>query len=239
MHSTLRALFAAALAVAWANAAFAQSEGLPAGLPAPEIAAEPDYRALGEFFPEGLPSLLTPQSVATSYRLPATIKPPETQSLPTKVEYTDGPFKVDLGTKVTTNKVVTTPVPASMFDPRAVGGAAGGTGEVNGRVGYNVDRDWELYGTQKVGVVQGDGMAPAVGDSTTFGSLYKLPDWLAGGKLGASLELSPTAERKTRIEYRRPIGPAEGFIAAEQIQPPVQSDQRPPASVRAGVNRKF
>jgi hypothetical protein len=234
------AIVSIALSLASAGASFAQSEGLPPdGLAAPEIAADPDYRALGELFPEGLPSLLTPQSVARPYSLPAGIKPPEQQPLPTKVEYADGPMKVDVGTKVTTNKTVTPIVPPEMFNPKAVGGAAGGTGEVNGQVRYNLDKDWELYGTQKVGVVQADGTVPTMADTTTFGSLYKLPDWMAGGKIGASLELTPTAERKTRVEYRRPIGPAEGFVAAEQVYSPVQTDQRPPAAVRAGVNRKF
>jgi hypothetical protein len=62
---------------------------------------------------------------------------------------------------------------------------------------------------------------------------------MSGGKIGASLEMNSADERKTRIEYRQPLGPAEGFIAAEQTFLPVQTEHRPPAAVRAGVNRKF
>jgi hypothetical protein len=227
------------LPLALATAAFAQSEEMSeSGTPSQESATEPDFTALSELFPEGLPALLTPQSVATAYRLPPSVQPPDAdKKLPTKIEYADGPLKWDLGTNVMTRKTTTTNVPV-IPDPYVVGGAAGGGGEVKGHVRY-VGKEWEFYGTQSVGTYQGDGIAPTLSETTTFGSLYKLPDWVEGAKIGASLELNSADQRKTRIEYRQPIGPAEGFIAAEQTFVPADTEHRPSPSLRAGINRKF
>jgi hypothetical protein len=227
------------LPLVFATAAFAQSEGLnDSGAPAQASAEEPDFSALANLFPKGMPDLLTPQSVATAYRLPPSVQPPDAEKkLPTKIEYADGPLKWNLGTNVTTRKTTSTIVPV-IPDPYIVGGAAGGGGEVKGHVRY-VGEDWEFFGTQSVGTYQGDGTAPTMNDTTTIGSLYKLPDWTAGARVGASVELNSADQRKTRIEYRQPIGPAEGYIAAEQTFAPAATDHRPPPTVRAGLNRKF
>lgn len=197
-----------------------------------------DARALHEMFPDGMPEIPSPQSFARGYSLPSHFKPSD--KLQTKIEYSAGGMNFNVGTKVTGNQPAGAPPAssASLFNPNSIG-SAGGSGEVTGQFRYAPDRDWELYGTQRVGVVQSDGLPPTLNDSTTLGARYRLPDWMAGGKIGASLELTPASERKSRVEYRRPIGPAEGFLSAEQIQPPVANDHRPPTSVRAGVNRKF
>jgi hypothetical protein len=232
-------LLLAILPFAFATAAFAQAETPPeTNTLSEQNAAAPDFTALTELFPEGIPTLLTPQSVATAYRLPPSVQPPDAEKkLPTRIEYADGPLKWDLGTNVTTRKTTTTIVPV-IPDPYIVGGAAGGGGEVKGHVRY-VGEDWEFYGAQSVGTYQGDGTAPTLSETTTFGSLYKLPDWTAGAKIGASLELNSADQRKTRIEYRQPLGGAEGFIAAEQTFVPADTEHRPSPSVRAGINRKF
>jgi hypothetical protein len=232
-------LLLAFLPLVFATAAIAQSEGLnDTGAPAKANAEEPNLSALAVLFPEGMPDLLTPRSVATAYRLPPSVQPPNAEKkLPTKIEYADGPLKWDLGTNVTTRKTTSTIVPA-IPDPYIVGGAAGGGGEVKGHMRY-VGEDWEFYGTQSVGTYQGDGSAPTMNDTTTFGSLYKLPDWTAGARVGASVEMNSADQRKTRVEYRQPIGPAEGYVAAEQTFPPAATDHRPPPTVRAGLNRKF
>ena len=240
MHHIPRRFLLAVLPLALATAALAQSEGLPDtnGAIAVEEAAEPDFSALVELFPDGIPNLLTSDSMASAYRLPASMKPPgPDKKLPTKIEYADGPLKWDIGTNVTTRTTTSTVVPP-IPDPQTIGGAAGGAGEVKGHMRY-VGKEWEFYGVQKVGTQQGDGTAPTLHESITVGSLYKLPAAMPGGKIGASLEMNSADERKTRIEYRQPLGPAEVFIAAEQTFLPVETDHRPPAAVRAGVNRKF
>ncbi|MEX0589865.1 MAG: hypothetical protein WD207_02135 [Xanthobacteraceae bacterium] len=205
----------------------------------PDLAVEPDPAALAALFPNGAPNLLAPESMATSYRLPSSVPPPDAkQKVPTGVKYSDGSLKYEVGTNVTTNKATTSIIPP-VPDPNALGGAAGGAGEVKGQVLY-AEGQWELFGTQKFGVTQADGSRPAAQESTTFGSAYQLPDWLAGGKIGASLELAPSDERKTRVEYRHKFGPAEGFIAAEQTFVPDRTDvKQAPAAVRGGVIRKF
>ena len=240
MHNIPRPFLLAILPFAFATAALAQSEGLPLtdGTLVTQDNVEPDFSAITELFPDGIPSLLTPGSIASTYRLPASARPSDSEKkLPTKIEYADGPLKWDIDTKVSTRTTSTTIVPA-IPDPLVAGGAAGGSGEVKGHMRY-IGKDWEFYGVQKFGTQQGDGTAPTLHESTTVGSLYKLPAAMSGGKIGASLEMNSADERKTRIEYRQPLGPAEGFIAAEQTFLPVQTDHRPPAAVRAGVNRKF
>ncbi len=205
-----------------------------AGVQDSDLEMEPDFSALTAMFPDGLPSLLTPQSYATAYKMPAHLQPPKDPKLPTKVGYADGPLKWDVNSSVTTNKTVTSVIPAPP-DPKTIG-AAGGSGEVKGEVRYSADQ-WEFYGAQRFGTSQADGVAPTFSETTVLGSLYKLPDSF-GGKVGASVEMNSADERKARVEYRRPIGSAEGFIAAEQTFPAVPVNQ-PPAAVRAGVNRKF
>jgi hypothetical protein len=202
-----------------------------------EVPAAPDTSAIEEMFPDGMPELFSPQSYARNYVVPPHLKPSD--KLPTRIEYSDGGMNFNVGTKVTGNRPAVLPPAssASLFNPNSIG-AAGGSGELTGQFRYTPDKDLELYGARRLGVVQSDGAAPALNESTTVGARYQLPRWMTGGKIGASVELSPV-DSKARVEYRRPIGPAEGFIAAEQVQPSVQSDHRLPASVRAGVNRKF
>lgn len=216
-----------------ATPALAQSETGENGVQHADLEMEPDYSALTEMFPDGLPNLLSPQSYAASYRMPDRLKPPAKPKLPTKIEYADGPVKWDVNSSVTTHKSAKSLIPVPP-DPKTVG-TAGGSGELKGEVRYSADQ-WEFYGAQRFGTNQADGAAPTFSDTTVLGSLYKLPD--SFGKIGASVELNSTDERKARVEYRRPIGPAEGFISAEQTFPAVPVDQ-PPAAVRAGVNRKF
>lgn len=226
-------------AVAAATPAFAQSVfvtfgGETAGVQNSDLEMEPDYGALTAMFPDGLPSLLSPQSYATAYKMPGHLQPPKNPKLPTKVGYADGPLKWDLNSNVTTNKTATSVIPVPP-DPQTVG-AAGGSGELKGEVRYSADQ-WEFYGAQRFGTNQADGAVPTFSETTLLGSLYKLPDTF-GGKIGASVELNSADERKARIEYRRPIGPAEGYISAEQTFPPVPVEE-PPTAIRAGLNRKF
>jgi hypothetical protein len=233
----MRQVSLAILLLALPVPAFAQSEA-PSTVE-PDLAVKPDAAALAALFPNGAPSLLTPESIATNYRLPAIVPSPDAkQKVPFSIKYSDGPLKYELGTNVSANKAAATIIP-QVPDPHALGGAAGGAGEVKGHVAY-AGGQWELYGTQKFGVTQADGLVPVAQDSTTFGSTYQLPDWLAGGKIGASLELAPSDERKTRVEYRQKFGPAEGFVAAEQTFVPDRADAKhPSAAVRGGVIRKF
>jgi hypothetical protein len=130
---------------------------------------------------------------------------------------------------------VTSIIP-QMPDPRMLGGAAGGSGEVKGQVRTS-EGQWELFGSQRFGM--NDGGPPVAQDSTTLGSAYLLPDWMAGGKIAASVELAPSDEKKARLEYRQKFGPAEAFVGAEQTFQPHQTDTKGPASVRGGVARKF
>ncbi len=227
-------------AVAAATPAFAQSVFVTfgkatGGVQNSDLEMEPDYSALAAMFPDGLPSLLSPQSYATVYKMPGHLQPPKDPKLPTKVGYADGALKWDVNSNVTTNKAATSVIPVPP-DPKTVG-AAGGSGELKGEVRYAADQ-WEFYSAQRFGTSQADGSVPTFSDATVLGSLYKLPDSMAGGKIGASLELNSADERKARVEYRRPIGPAEGYISAEQTFPPVPVEE-PPAAIRAGVNRKF
>ena len=205
---------------------------LPARAPGADDATagaqDADYTALSDMFPEGRPTLLTPQSFARNYNLPAAYKPPEKKKLPTRIEYANGPLKWDVGTNVSTHKATTSIIPTPA-DPNSAG-AAGGSGELKGQLRYAGD-DWELYGIQRFGSHQGDGVAPTFSESTTLGSLYKLPPYFAGGKIGASLEINSAEEGKARFEYRQPIGPAEGFVAAEQMLPRFMDDARQTSSL--------
>jgi hypothetical protein len=228
------------LLVATTSSASAQSESPPyaTGDDAAASSLEHDSIAIAELFPEGVPKLLTPGSMASSYRLPAGVQTPGAKKkLPTRIEYTDGPLKWDVATNVVTHSAPVSIIPA-IPDPRTVGGAAGGAGELKGHVRY-VGKEWEFYGIQSFGAHQGDGAAPTLSDTTTVGSLYKLPAELAGGRIGTSFELNSADQRKTRIEYRQPLGWGEGFVAAEQTFVPAQTDHKPQPTVRAGLNRKF
>jgi hypothetical protein len=236
MRHIPRHLLLAILPFAFAVPALAQ-EQQPVTDVLIEDAAEADYSALSELFPDGLPSLLAPQSVASAYRLPAGVQPDAKKKAPTRIEYTDGSLKWDVGTNVVTHKAATTIVPA-IPDPRIVGGAAGGAGEVKGQLRY-VGTEWEFYGIQSFGANQADGSLPTLHETTTIGSLYKLPGEMAGGRIGTSFVTNSAHHRTTRIEYRQPFGSAEGFIAAERTFLPDLTDHKPPAAIRAGVNRKF
>jgi hypothetical protein len=222
-----------------ASAAQAQSappleDASPHSQAAPD--AEADLRAFQELFPNGAPSLLSAESFASQYRLPGRIKADTELKLPTKLDYADGPMKWHLESSVTTNPTQTTIIPGSSM-PGAE--AAGGTGNLKSRVTYSADQ-WELYGGRTVGVSQSDATGAMLQDSTVVGSLYKLPDWMSGGKVGTSFELLPTNERKTRVEYRQSFGPAEGFVAAEQTFAPHQTDVKAaPTTLRGGLSRKF
>jgi hypothetical protein len=222
------------------TAALAQSE--PAPPPTSEefssidASAEPDPAAIAGLFPEGAPNLLAPESMATSYRLPAEIQRSENAKVPTGLKYSDGSWQYEIGTHVRTNGPNASIIP-QIPDPRILGGAAGGSGEVKGQL-RPAEGGWELFGSQRFGMT--DGERPVAQDSTTLGSAYLLPDWIAGGKIAASVELAPTDERKTRIEYRQKFGPAEAFVGAEQTFLPHHTDPKSaPTAVRGGVTRKF
>jgi hypothetical protein len=228
MRLGLSVLFVLAIA----TSALAQVEPAPVN----DAVANPDPAAIAGVFPEGAPSLLTPESMATNYRLPMGIQPPETiAQSPTGMKYSDGQLQYELGTSMKTNRQVTSIVP-QIPDPRILGGAAGGSGELKGQV-RTPEGQWELFGSQRFGMV--DGGPPVAQDSTTLGSAYLLPDWMAGGKIAASLELAPSEEKKARLEYRQKFGPAEAFVGAEQTFQPHQSDTKAPTSVRGGVAHKF
>jgi hypothetical protein len=229
----------AILLLALVSPSFAESEQPLLDQPAPPAEDSPvDLKALEGLFPSGAPNLLAPESLATQYRLPSNVQPHDApKKLPTGFDYADGPVKFGVGSKVAPTTQAPSLIP-SIPDPKVVGGAAGGTGEVKGQVTYAGD-NWELYGAQTVGVAQPDGAAPSVSERTTIGSTFRLPG-PSGGKLNTSVEFADTREDKTRVEYRQPIGPAEGFIAAEQQFQRGQFDpKQPPASVRGGVIRKF
>jgi hypothetical protein len=212
----------------------------PAAEPANEFSsidavANPDPSAIAGVFPEGAPSLLSPDSMATSYRLPSAIQPFPDANAPTNLKYSDGQLQYEVGSNVKANRQVTSIIP-QMPDPRMLGGAAGGSGEVKGQVRTS-EGQWELFGSQRFGM--NDGGPPVAQDSTTLGSAYLLPDWMAGGKIAASVELAPSDEKKARLEYRQKFGPAEAFVGAEQTFQPHETDTKGPASVRGGVARKF
>ncbi len=201
-----------------------------------DAVANPDPSAIAGVFPDGAPSLFTPESMATSYRLPTGVQPPDTiGQAPAGMKYSDGQLHYEVGTNMKTNRQVTSIIP-QVPDPRMLGGAAGGSGEVKGQV-RTPDGQWELFGGQRFGMT--DGGPPVAQDSTTFGSAYLLPDWMAGGKIAASVELAPSDEKKARLEYRQRFGPAEAFVGAEQTFQPHQTDTKAPTSVRGGVARKF
>jgi hypothetical protein len=201
-----------------------------------DAVANPDPSAIAEVFPEGAPSLFTPESMATTYRLPNGIQPPDTGGpAPTGMKYSDGQLQYELGTNMKTNRQATSIIP-QVPDPQVLGGAAGGSGEVKGQV-RTPQGQWELFGSQRFGMT--DGGPPVAQDATTFGSAYLLPDWMAGGKIATSVELAPSDEKKARIEYRHKFGPAEAFVGAEQTFQPHQTDIKAPTAVRGGVARKF
>ena len=201
-----------------------------------DAVANPDPSAIAGVFPDGAPSLFTPKSMATSYRLPTGVQPPDTiGQAPAGMKYSDGQLHYEIGTNMKTNRQVTSIIP-QVPDPRMLGGAAGGSGEVKGQV-RTPEGQWELFGSQRFGMA--DGGPPVAQNSTTFGSAYLLPDWMAGGKIAASVELAPSDEKKARLEYRQRFGPAEAFVGAEQTFQPHQTDTKAPTSVRGGVARKF
>jgi hypothetical protein len=202
-------------------------------------AAELDLGGIAELFPNGAPDLLKPSSFAEAYSLPPAIAASANPKLPASVDYSAGPLQWNLKSSVKTQKTAAPPIPAAptIFDPRAVGGAAGGTGEMRTGLRYK-DGPWEIFGSHGIGLTQPDGLAPSVHESTTFGSLFTLPG-VKDARIGASVELTPLDQRKTRVEYRQKVGAAEGYIAAEQIFTADPAAQEPPPAFRAGVNRKF
>jgi hypothetical protein len=218
----------------------AHAQSGPAAEPANEFSsidavANPDPSAIAGVFPDGAPSLLSPDSMATSYRLPSAIQPLPEANVPSNLKYSDGQLQYEVGSNMKTNRQVTSIIP-QIPDPRVLGGAAGGSGEFRGQV-RTPEGQWELFGSQRFGM--NDGGPPVAQDSTTLGSAYLLPDWMAGGKIAASVELAPSDEKKARLEYRQKFGPAEAFVGAEQTFQPHQTDTKGPASVRGGVARKF
>lgn len=86
MRHIPRHLLFAFLPFAFAVPAFAQQEPQQVTDFTIEDAVEADYSAIGEMFPDGLPSPLTPQSVASAYRLPAGVQPDAKKKIPTKIE---------------------------------------------------------------------------------------------------------------------------------------------------------
>jgi hypothetical protein len=226
------------LLLALATSALAQAEPAQSAneFSSIDAVANPDPSAIAGVFPDGAPSLFTPESMATSYRLPTGVQPPDTiGQIPAGMKYSDGQLHYEVGSNMKTNRQVTSIIP-QMPDPRMLGGAAGGSGEVKGQV-RTPEGQWEVFGSQRFGMT--DGGPPVAQDSTTFGSAYLLPDWMAGGKIAASVELAPSEEKKARLEYRQRFGPAEAFVGAEQTFQPHQTDTKAPTSVRGGVARKF
>jgi hypothetical protein len=226
------------LLLALATSALAQAEPAQSAneFSSIDAVANPDPSAIAGVFPDGAPSLFTPESMATSYRLPTGVQPPDTiGQIPAGMKYSDGQLHYEVGSNMKTNRQVTSIIP-QMPDPRMLGGAAGGSGEVKGQV-RTPEGQWEVFGSQRFGMT--DGGPPVAQDSTTFGSAYLLPDWMAGGKIAASVELAPSDEKKARLEYRQRFGPAEAFVGAEQTFQPHQTDTKAPTSVRGGVARKF
>ncbi len=228
----LRFLSVAGFALALAAPLAAHADDTPLAI---DDHSNVDYSALAEIFPNGMPDLVTSGSFTSRYRLPSHIKPAEKKKIPTRIEYADGPLKWEIGTNISTRQKTTSIIPTPK-DPYIEGGAAGAGGEIKGQIRY-ATKEWELYGAQTFGSYQGDGVQPTFHDTTMIGSLYKLPDWMAGGRIGASFELYSDHNSKTRIEYRQPLGGAEAYIAAEQFRS-AGVDPSPP-SIRAGVNRKF
>ena len=200
-----------------------------------DAVANPDPAAIASVFPDGAPNLFAPDSMATSYRLPRSIEQSQDPNAATNLKYSDGQLQYEFGTNMKTNRQVTSIVP-QVPDPHIVGGAAGGSGELKGQI-RTPEGQWEIFGSQRFGM--NDGGPPVAQDATTLGSAYLLPDWMAGGKIAASVELAPTDERKARIEYRQKFGPAEAFVGAEQTFIPHQTESKAPAAVRGGVARKF
>ena len=226
------------LLLALATPALAQAEPAQAAneFSSIDAVANPDPSAIAGVFPDGAPSLFTPESMATSYRLPTGVQPPDTiGQIPAGMKYSDGQLHYEVGSNMKANRQVTSIIP-QVPDPRMLGGAAGGSGEVKGQV-RTPEGQWEVFGSQRFGMT--DGGPPVAQDSTTFGSAYLLPDWMAGGKIAASVELAPSDEKKARLEYRQRFGPAEAFVGAEQTFQPHQTDTKAPTSVRGGVARKF
>lgn len=236
----MRPSFYSLLVLLAASAAQAQStlplEDASPHSQAAALETEPDLRMLQELFPNGAPSLLGAESFTSQYRLPGRVQADTQLKFPTRLDYADGPMKWDLESTVTTKTTQTIPVPGANV-PGAE--ATGGTGNLKGRVTYSAEQ-FEVYGSRNVGVEQQDRIGATLKESTVVGSLYQLPGWMNGGKVGTSLELLPTNERKTRVEYRQSFGPAEGFVAAEQTFAPHQTDVKAaPTTVRGGLSRKF
>ena len=119
-----------------------------------DAVANPDPSAIAGVFPDGAPSLLTPESMATSYRLPTGVQPPDTiGQAPAGMKYSDGQLHYEVGTNMKTNRQVTSIIP-QVPDPRMLGGAAGGSGEVKGQV-RTPEGQWELFGGQRFGMTDG------------------------------------------------------------------------------------
>lgn len=161
----------------------------------------------------------------------------ERRTLPTSYEWTNGNWKANLGTHVSTS-MATTVIPSAHYAGAI--SSSSGSGEFKGRVEYDYNA-WQFYGgTQRSIVANADGTI-SVNNNFLGGTYYRLPDGLLGGKVGTGFEVNPAGDARTRLEYRQVFGNTEGFIAAERIAPfvPAGPDATGSNALKAGLNRKF
>jgi len=176
----------------------------------------------------GKPVLPTTEQPAPNTLLPArkAVAANKPQALPTQLQLLEGPASVAVSTSASTSAPVSSPLAKS---------AGGGSGELKGRVGYEVD-NLTIYGTGGVGASENTG-AVSVYDNVAVGSTYNVPLGLVkGDKLGATVELNNASTVTTGVELRAPMGEYERFISVQRSASP---DSDASGVVKAGVLGRF
>lgn len=180
----------------------------------------------------GDPTPTEPEKPAPNAQLPQrnAVAPHKAPQLPTSVDlYKNGPASV----AVSTNMSASAPV-SSVLNRQA----GGGSGEVEGRVGYTRD-NLSVYGTGNLGASASTG-APSVNDGYAVGSSYEtsLQNLGLGAdhKLGASVEMNNSNTVNTGVELRAPLGSYQRYISVERS---TTNGSDSSGVVKAGVLGKF
>lgn len=164
------------------------------------------------------------------------------RTLPTSFGWNHGNWKANVGTNVATASTAPTVIPTDHYAGNIT--PSGGTGELAGRLEYDINT-WQFYGGTKRALVANPDGTLAVNNNFSGGTYYNLPPALLGGKVGTGFEVNPLGDSKTtKLEYRQMFGSTEGFLSAERTtpwmtHPGLENTTTGVNALKGGINRKF
>lgn len=170
-----------------------------------------------------------PPATAASRVAVERVRTPAPQPVPTTFNLVEGPARFSVLTSVSTAQPLSSALATE---------AGGGSGEVKGRVGYEMD-NLSLYGVGGVGAASNLGTV-SLYDSALFGTAYSVPltsfGFGNGDRVGAKVEIDRAATTATAVEVRSADGRIERYIAVERSAP---VEGTASSAVRAGVTGRF